>query len=190
MSRDPRIRLATVADVTALAALIDVSVRVLQARDYSLAQIELALRTVYGVDTQLIADGTYFVAEATPTGSAIPVLAGCGGWSKRKTLYGGDAWMHREDDLLDPVRDAAKIRAFFVHPDWARRGIGTMILNACEEAAKAAGFKRCEMGATLTGVPFYRRMGYTELEHLDVPLGDDESLPIVHMAKSLGVAGR
>jgi GNAT superfamily N-acetyltransferase len=190
MSQDPRIRLAAMADIPALTALIDVSVRGLQSRDYSRTQIELALRTVYGVDTQLIADGTYFVAEEKPSDCSAPVFAGCGGWSKRKTLFGGDAWSGREDDLLDPVRDAAKIRAFFVHPDWARRGIGTMILNACEEAAKAAGFKRCEMGATLTGVPFYRKMGYTELEHLEVPLGDDESLPIVHMAKSLGVAGR
>jgi GNAT superfamily N-acetyltransferase len=188
MGQDPRIRLAAMADIPALTALIEVSVRGLQSRDYSRTQIELALRTVYGVDTQLIADGTYFVVETN--GGQAPPLAGCGGWSKRKTLFGGDAWTRREDDLLDPTVDAAKIRAFFVHPAWARRGIGTMILNACEEAAKAAGFKRCEMGATLTGVPFYRRMGYTELEHLDVPLGDDESLPIVHMAKSLGVAGR
>jgi GNAT superfamily N-acetyltransferase len=171
------------ADVPALAKLIDLSVRSLQSRDYSPAQIELALKTVYGVDTQLIADGTYFAAEAVPPSGSKPVIAGCGGWSKRKTLYGGDAWTRREDDLLDPLRDAAKIRAFFVHPDWARRGIGTMILDACEAAAKAAGFARCEMGATLTGVPFYRAKGYAELEPLSVPLPDGESLPIVRMAK-------
>jgi GNAT superfamily N-acetyltransferase len=173
------------ADVPALAKLIDLSVRVLQAQDYSPAQIELALKTVYGVDTQLIADGTYFAVEILPVGNPKPIIAGCGGWSKRKTLYGGDAWSQREDDLLDPLRDAAKIRAFFVHPDWARRGVGTLILDACEAAAKAAGFMHCEMGATLTGVPFYRSKGYAELEHLAVPLGGSESLPIIRMAKNL-----
>jgi len=88
------------------------------------------------------------------------VIVGCGGWSKRKTLFGGDRWTGREDSLLDPRREAAKIRAFFVHPDWVRRGIGSMILDACEGAATAAGLTRFEMGATLTGVPFYRAMGY------------------------------
>jgi GNAT superfamily N-acetyltransferase len=180
-----QIRCATAADIPALTALIDLSVRGLQAQDYSQAQIDLALKMVYGVDTQLIADGTYFVAEATPASGPAPLLAGCGGWSKRKTLYGGDAWTHREDDLLDPVSDAAKIRAFFVHPGWTRRGIGTMILDACEAAAKAAGFTRCEMGATLTGVPFYRSKGYAELEHLEVPLRGGEVLAIVRMAKGL-----
>jgi GNAT superfamily N-acetyltransferase len=182
---DIRIRHATVADIPALTTLIDLSVRGLQAQDYSPAQIELALKSVYGVDTQLIADGTYFIAEAITTGHSAPVLAGCGGWSKRKTLYGGDAWTRREDDLLDPASDAAKIRAFFVHPDWARRGIGTMILEACEAAAKAAGFTRCEMGATLTGVPFYRSKGYAELERLDAPLPGGESLAVIRMAKRL-----
>ncbi len=184
MHPDLQLRLATLADVPALTKLIELSVRVLQARDYSPTQIALALKLVYGVDTQLIADGTYFAVEAKSTGGSAQVLAGCGGWSKRKTLYGGDAWSQREDDLLDPVRDAAKIRAFFVHPDWARRGIGTMILDACEAAAREAGFRRCEMGATLTGVPFYRNRGYAELERLEVPLAAGESLPIVRMAKS------
>jgi GNAT superfamily N-acetyltransferase len=185
MPIDFQIRRAVMADVPALTEVIDLSVRGLQAGDYSPAQIELALKAVYGVDTQLIADGTYFVVETLLVGNPKLVIAGCGGWSKRKTLYGGDAWIRREDDLLDPHRDAAKIRAFFVHPNWARRGIGTMILDACEVAAKAAGFKRCEMGATLTGVPFYRSKGYAELEHLAVPLGSSESLPIVRMAKNL-----
>ena len=183
MREDFLIRLATAADVPALAALIELSVRGLQSRDYSPQQIELALKTVYGVDTQLIADGTYFVAETASGGNR--ALAGCGGWSKRKTLFGGDVWAAREDDLLDPSRDAAKIRAFFVHPDWARRGIGSAILDACENAARAAGFTRCEMGATLTGVPFYRQKGYQELESLEVPLPGGASLPIVRMAKNL-----
>jgi GNAT superfamily N-acetyltransferase len=159
--------------------LIDASVRRLQAGDYTPSQLESALETVYGVDSQLIADGTYYAAQLDAT------LVGCGGWSKRKTLYGGDRWTGRQDDLLDPPRDAAKIRAFFVDPSWSRRGIGTLILEACESAAKAAGFTRLEMGATLTGVPFYRVKGYIELEHLAVPLANGESLAIVRMAKEV-----
>jgi GNAT superfamily N-acetyltransferase len=172
------IRLATTADVPVLTGLIDASVRGLQAGDYTPAQIDGALRAVYGVDTQLIADGTYFVVE-----DGDGTIAGCGGWSKRKTLYGGDAFLAREDSLLDPRCDAARIRAFFVHPEWARRGIGAMILEACESAAVAAGFKRLEMGATLTGVPFYRAKGYRAVEDLAVALPDGDALPIVRMEK-------
>jgi GNAT superfamily N-acetyltransferase len=181
-----RIRLAEAGDVPLLRQLIDASVQGLQAGDYSATQLERALRTVYGVDTQLILDGTYFAAEETPSGvesEGTVLLVGCGGWSKRKTLYGGDQFAGREDSLLDPATDAAKIRAFFVHPTWARRGIGGMILEACEAAARAAGFRRLEMGATLTGVPFYRAKGYVELERADVALGDGLTLPIVRMGK-------
>lgn len=183
MPPDLQLRLAMLPDVPALTKLIELSVRGLQAHDYSATQIELALKHVYGVDTQLIADGTYFAAEAIR--AETPLLVGCGGWSKRKTLFGGDAWSAREDSLLDPRRDAAKIRAFFVHPDWARHRIGTMILDACEAAARVAGFVRCEMGATLTGVPFYRKKGYEEREAVEVPLPGGASLPIVRMAKRL-----
>jgi GNAT superfamily N-acetyltransferase len=138
------------------------------------------------VQRKLIADGTYFAVEADGAAeSAGPVLIGCGGWSKRKTLYGGDQWGARQDSLLDPARDAARIRAFFIHPSWARRGIGTLILEACEAAAKSAGFTRLEMGATLTGVPFYAAHGYSRLEDQSVPLENGESLPIVRMAKDL-----
>src|ERR1700689_1652204 len=179
-----RIRLALGGDVPALRLLIEASVRGLQARDYSAAQLENALRTVYGVDTQLISDGTYFAAEITESPEP-PLLVACGGWSKRKTLYGGDQFAAREDSLLDPASDAAKIRAFFVHPAWARRGIGGVILKACEAAAFAAGFRRLEVGASLTGVPFYRAKGYVELEEEDVPLGDGLTLPIVRMAKDV-----
>jgi GNAT superfamily N-acetyltransferase len=174
------IRLATTSDIPVLTGLIDASVRGLQAGDYTPAQIDGALRAVYGVDTQLIADGTYFVVE-----DAGGTIAGCGGWSKRKTLYGGDRYQAREDSLLDPRHDAARIRAFFVHPQWARRGIGAMILDACESAAIAAGFTRLEMGATLTGVPFYRAKGYRSVEELSVPLPDGQALPIVRMEKSV-----
>ncbi len=182
------LRVATADDIPALRELIDASVRGLQAGDYTSSQLEAALRTVYGVDTQLIADGTYFIVEATTgqTSGETGVLVGCGGWSKRKTLYGGDQWTGREPELLDPATDAAKIRAFFVHPNWARRGIGTIILNACEQAAIAAGFTRLEMGATLTGVPMYRARGYVEIEPLSVPLDNGESLAIVKMGKQVG----
>jgi GNAT superfamily N-acetyltransferase len=187
-----RIRQAVPADIPVLRILIDASVRGLQAQDYTSAQIESALATVYGVDTQLIADGTYFVAVAGESvGAAVQesttdaTIVGCGGWSKRKTLYGGDQWTGREAALLDPERDAAKIRAFFVHPAWARRGIGSMILEACEGAALAAGFTRFEMGATLAGVPLYQARGYEVRENLEVPLGEGQSLPIVRMEKTV-----
>jgi GNAT superfamily N-acetyltransferase len=177
-----RIRKAMPADVPRLREIIDASVRGLQAGDYSPAQIEGALQSVYGVDGQLIADGTYFVAEALER-AAGPAIVACGGWSKRRTLYGGDQYSGREDSLLDPACDAAKIRAFFVHPGWARRGIGGMILEACESAARKAGFTRLEMGATLSGVAFYRAKGYAAVEDQDVPLCKGESLPIVRMTK-------
>ncbi len=177
------LRKAVDADTPVLKDLIDASVRGLQAEDYSPSQIESALATVYGVDSQLIADGTYFVVEAGEG-----EIVACGGWSKRKTLYGGDRWTAREDTLLDPQKDAAKIRAFFVHPAWVRRGIGTMLLDACEQAALAAGFHRFEMGATLSGVPLYKARGYEALENLGVPLANGESLPIVRMEKQVSGA--
>jgi GNAT superfamily N-acetyltransferase len=111
------------------------------------------------------------------------VIVGCGGWSKRKTLYGGDRWTGREDDLLDPLRDAAKIRAFFIHPAWARQGIGGMILEACEAAARAAGFTRYEMGATLTGAKLFGVKGYVAVKPISIPLGNGEVLPVIHMEK-------
>ena len=177
------LRQAVPSDIPALQHLIRASVLGLQAADYSPEQLEQALERVFGVDTQLITDGTYFVAEAQVDDGR--VIAGCGGWSKRKTLYGSDHCDGREDALLDPDHDAAKIRAFFVHPAWARRGIGSKILEACEGAAARAGFRRFEMGATLTGVPLYLARGYVEGEHREVPLRPGFSLPIVHMEKRL-----
>lgn len=194
MSLDLQVRAAVPADVPALRELIEASVRRLQAHDYSAEQMEAALRTVFGVDSQLIDDGTYFAAEVIPSrgepgslGSPAAgegrILVGCGGWSRRKTLYGGDRWRDRQDDLLDPRVDAAKIRAFFIHPDWARQGIGTRVLDACEAAAAGAGFTRFEMGATLTGAKLFGRRGYVPLQQIDLPLEDGIILPIIHMSK-------
>ncbi len=174
------LRQATLADVPVLQALIEASVRCLHAQDYTPAQIDLALKHVYGVDTQLIADGTYFLVE---TGGKI---VGCGGWSRRKTLYGGDVCAGREDSLLDPQTDAAKIRAFFVHPDWTRKGIASRILAVCEDAATRQGFSRFEMGSTLTGVALYSLKGYTAIESMHVPLPGGDGLPIVRMEKRIG----
>ena len=187
-----QLRLAVPEDVPVLRELIDASARGLQTQDYTPAQIEGALKTVFGVDSQLIADGTYIVAEAGPTAiertgaqHAQPqlMIVGCGGWSKRKTLYGSDHWTGREDALLDPLRDAAKIRAFFVHPGWARRGVGGMILQACEDAARAAGFTRYEMGATLTGAKLFGVKGYVAVKPISIPLVNGEWLPVIHMEK-------
>ena len=187
-----RLRLAAPEDVPVLRKLIEVSVRGLQTEDYTPAQMEGALETVFGVDSQLIADGTYIVAEApsaaNPSGepadaNANWTIVGCGGWSKRKTLYGSDHWAGREDALLDPQRDAAKIRAFFIHPDWARQGVGSKILQACEDAARAAGFCRYEMGATLTGAKLFGAKGYLPVKSISIPLVNGETLPVIHMEK-------
>jgi GNAT superfamily N-acetyltransferase len=176
------LRLATEADVPALHALIEASVRGLQKNDYAPEQIDGALGTLLGLDTQLVADRTYFVAEARA--ACARIIVGCGGWSRRKTLFGSDHALIRENEFLNSATEAAKIRAFFIHPDWARRGIGSKILETCESAARAAGFSRFEMGATLTGVPLYLARGYHILERIEAPLPNGAVLPIVRMAKS------
>lgn len=187
-----QLRLAVPEDVPVLRQLIEASARGLQTEDYTPAQIEGALQTVFGVDSQLIADGTYVVAEAPcpdaesnlgMTAAPTTMIVGCGGWSKRKTLFGSDHWTGREDALLDPQRDAAKIRAFFIHPAWARRGVGSLILKACEHAARAAGFTRYEMGATLTGAKLFAAKGYLAVKPISIPLANGESLPVIHMEK-------
>jgi GNAT superfamily N-acetyltransferase len=177
------LRLATEQDIPALHALIEASVRGLQAGDYTPAQIEGALGTVLGLDTQLITDRTYFIAESLDQNSKQRSTAGCGGWSKRKTLFGADRGPGRAPELLDPATDAAKVRAIFVHPHCARRGLGSLILAAVENAARQAGFRRFEMGSTLTGVPLYSLKGYVEVERIAVPLGNGEALPVVRMVK-------
>lgn len=184
------LRQATAMDIPALRSLIALSVRELQKDDYSSAQIDGALGHTLGLDTQLIEDGTYFVAEPVEQGGLEPVeqgglIVGCGGWSNRKTLFGSDHGPNRAPALLDPATDAAKIRAIFVHPQWARKGLGTLILKHCEEAAQRAGFGSLEMGSTLTGVPLYTLRGYVAREHVAVPLPNGETLPIVLMVKVL-----
>lgn len=182
------IRAAREEDIPALHALIEASVRGLQAGDYTPAQIAGALGTVLGLDTQLIRDRTYFLVEA-PEDESSPAgpktLAGCGGWSKRKTLFGSDNASVREPELLDPATDAAKVRAIFVHPDFARRGLGSLILSHVEAEAAAAGFRHYEMGSTLTGVPLYTLKGYVAIERIAVPLHNGEALPIIKMVKMI-----
>ena len=173
------IRLATPADVPALRELIPASARALSRGFYTDAETESAIRHVFGPDSRLIADGTYFVAEEDG------LVAGCGGWSRRRTLYGGDQTKSGEEALLDPASEPAKIRAFFVHPDFARRGVGSRILEACLAAARAAGFRRVELAATLPGVPFYAARGFVERERLSAPMADGRGLPIVRMERAL-----
>jgi GNAT superfamily N-acetyltransferase len=173
------VRLATRQHIPSLVRLIPDSVRALSAGLYTERQIESALVHVFGVDSQLIADGTYYVAAADSR------IVGCGGWSKRQTLYGGDQMKAEADPLLDPSQDAGRIRAFFVHPTWTRRGIGRRIIEACEAAARQAGFQRMELGATVPGEPLYAAMGYAVTERFAIAMPDGESLPAAHMAKTL-----
>ena len=173
------LRPARAEDIPALTALIAASVRELQKLDYSPRQREGALGSVFGVDRRLIEDGTYFVVEERS------VIAGCGGWSRRRTLFGSDSWQSREDAFLDPAQDAAKVRAFFVHPNFARRGVASLLLDTCEQAAAQQGFTRLEMGATLTGVPFYKSRGYVEVGQMHAQLPNGERLPLVKMAKAV-----
>ena len=173
------IRLATGADVPALRELIPLSARELSRGFYTEEETESAVLHVFGPDSRLIADGTYFVAEVEGR------LAGCGGWSRRRTLYGGDQTKSGEEPLLDPAAEAAKIRAFFVHPGFARRGVGSALLEACVAAARAAGFRRLELAATLPGVPLYAARGFVERERLEVPMPDGRALPIIRMERDI-----
>ena len=176
------IRPATHADIPAIRTLVEQSVRGLQQNDYSPTQIDASIGSVFGTDRQLLEDETYFVA--TPLNEPSRLVA-CGGWSYRRTLCGSDQLSNRDNGQLNPATDFAKIRAIFVHPEWARRGLGTMILAHCEEAARAAGFTRFEMGSTLTGVPLYSLKGYTERERTHVLLPNGETLEVVVMDKTL-----
>ncbi|HXJ94930.1 MAG TPA: GNAT family N-acetyltransferase [Terriglobia bacterium] len=173
------IRKATLGDIPALRILIPESVRTLLGRYHTPEQIEGALGTVFGVDTRLIQDGTYFVAEAGPD------IVGCGGWSRRRTPFGSDNAPNKDDALLDPSVEPARIRAFFVHPTWERRGIGSRIMKACESAARADGFTRLELTATLAGELLYRRHAFTAVEHLELPLSNGATISVIRMSKDL-----
>jgi GNAT superfamily N-acetyltransferase len=174
------IRTATADDIPDLRELIECSVRELQAGWYTPEQIEAAVHSVFGVDEQLIDDGTYYVAEIGGH------KAGCGGWSKRGTLYGASHYDHsRNDVVLDPTRDPARIRAFFTHPKYARKGVGRALLARCEEEARKAGFHSMEMASTLPGVPLYAAHGYEAFEAFDVPLPDGHSIQVQRMAKRI-----
>ncbi|MFZ5610218.1 MAG: GNAT family N-acetyltransferase [Pseudomonadota bacterium] len=171
-------RLATHRDIPALSALMDAAIRQLLPA-YLPPEAVAASFAVMGLDSQLIEDRTYFVIEHERS------IVGCGGWSRRATLYGGDGAQGRDAALLDPERDAARIRAMYTHPDWTRRGIGRLILRLCEAAAGKAGFKRCALAATLAGAPLYRACGYVEVARLHSPTPSGVAVPLIHMEKSL-----
>ncbi|HEX8649834.1 MAG TPA: GNAT family N-acetyltransferase [Pyrinomonadaceae bacterium] len=173
------IRRAVLDDRQAIERLIVESARALSLEDYSEQQIEAAISTVFGVDTDLILDGTYFVAESSG------VLIGCGGWSKRRTLFGGDRFARRDSSELDPKVEAAKIRAFFVHPQYARKGVGRAILAACESAARAYGFRSLELMATLPGLKLYRACGYEGDGRVEYEIGEGVRIEFVPMRKDL-----
>jgi GNAT superfamily N-acetyltransferase len=171
-------RLATLDDVPRLTAVMDAAISELQRAYLDDAQIE-ASRAVMGIDTQLIADGTYFVVE-TLDGD----VAGCGGWSRRATMYGNDHSPGRDTKLLDPAVDAARVRAMYTNPAYARRGVGRLVLELCEAAAAAEGFERLELVGTLSGEPLYTAYGFSPLEWLDASL-TDVPVPCVRMAKPI-----
>ncbi|MEZ4380520.1 MAG: GNAT family N-acetyltransferase [Nannocystaceae bacterium] len=175
----PTIRLATFADIPSLDALIARSARGLSVGDFTPEQVEAALGDAFGVDTQLIRDGTYFAVERDGA------LAACGGWSSRRTLFGADGGREREPTRLDPATDAAKIRAFFVDPAFARQGLGRALLRRCEAAARDAGFSRAELMATLPGLRLYASCGYIPGARVDYTLRSGVTIPFVPMAKPL-----
>lgn len=171
-------RLARAEDVTALEAVMEAAIAQLQRPFLTAAQIASS-RAIMGLDRQLIADGTYFVVQAEGR------IAGCGGWSRRATLYGGDHSPGRDAALLDPARDAARVRAMYTHPDFARRGVGRLVLTLCERAAAAEGFRRVELMATLSGRELYSRCGYEAIEAVADSRGG-AAVPLVRMGKAIG----
>jgi GNAT superfamily N-acetyltransferase len=173
------IRKARLDERAAIGELIAESARGLGRGDYTGRQIEAALAGVFGVDTSLIQDGTYFVAESAG------VLVGCGGWSKRRTLFGGDRYAVRDASELDPRTEPARIRAFFVHPRHARKGIGRAILEACESEARAYGFRSLELMATLPGVRLYEACGYETAGRVEYEMEEGERIELVPMRKDL-----
>lgn len=176
-------RLATHDDVPAILELMRAAIAVNMREFLSPAEIEAAQETM-GVDMMLIEDGTYFVIEATAADGST-VMAGCGGWGKRRTLYGGDHTVGRDDRCSDPATEPARIRAMYTHPDWVRRGIGTLLLRLGEDAARAAGFATIELGSTVPGEPLYRARGYRELERIEHRGANGAANIVIRMTKSL-----
>lgn len=175
----PTLRKAAHADIPALDALIARSARGLSTGEYSPAQIEGALRGAFGVDTQLLTDETYFVVEEAGQ------ILGCGGWSFRSTLFGSDARAGRDSSILDPKTQAAKVRAFFVDPSHARRGIGSLLLDHCEDQARLHGYREVELMATLPGVKLYAARGYAGAAMVHFDVGSGQSIEFIPMRKSL-----
>lgn len=173
------LRKATVEDIPALESLIARSARELSKAEYTPGQIEGALQGAFGVDSQLIRDRTYFVAEQNGE------IVGCGGWSYRSTLFGGDAHGGRDTSLLDPRRQAARIRAFFVDPKKSRRGIGSMLLERCEQEAREHGFAHVELMATLPGAKLYAARGFVGTERVTYEVAADETIDFLPMRKAL-----
>jgi GNAT superfamily N-acetyltransferase len=177
-------RIAVADDLEALRTIMALAIAELQRGFLSDDQI-VASNAVMGLDTQLVADGTYFVIEDEQVDGQ-RAIAGCGGWSYRATLYGGDHSTDlRDPATLDPAVDAARIRAMYTHPAFARRGVGRLIMTLCEDAARAAGFRRAEMMATLSGEPLYRACGYTPIERIEAPGPNGAGVPLIRMGKSL-----
>lgn len=177
-----RIRVALSEEIPALNVLIQDSARELSQTYYTPAEVDGLITHVFGVDSELVEDGTYFVVEH----SEHPGIAmACGGWSKRRTLFGGDHCPDRETGYLDPLREPAKIRAFFVHPHFARRGIAKLLIEHCEAQARAHGFLRTELMSTLPGIPFYATQGYQAGEPLAYALPNGINIPLQWMAKNL-----
>jgi GNAT superfamily N-acetyltransferase len=171
-------RLATLDDVPVLKPLMDAAIAELLKPVLTPEQVQASF-SVMGLDTQLIKDGTYFVIEADGR------IAGCGGWSRRATLFGGDHSAGREARLLDPKTEAARVRAMYTHPDFTRRGIGRMVLDLCEAAAAREGFRDVELAATMAGLPLYRACGYLDIEAFDADTPSGVTVPLVRMGKSL-----
>jgi GNAT superfamily N-acetyltransferase len=166
-------------DVETIERVIERSVRQLGAAWYSPDQIASALRFMFGVDTQLIDDGTYYVAQCAER------IVAAGGWSGRRTLFGGDQWKHGTDAPLDPATEPARIRAFFVDPSWARHGLGRLLFDRCVLDARAAGFQRLELMATLPGEPLYRALGFAVDERVEITLPDAVQVPLIRMSRAI-----
>ena len=175
-------RIAQQIDTEVIRQLMQASIAENMKAFLSVSEIEAAKETM-GVDKTLIADGTYFLIEAIHNGKAL--LVGCGGWGKRKTLYGGDHTVGRDDSLSDPDTEAARIRAMYTHPDWTRRGIGTLLLELGEDAASKAGFKTIELGSTVPGEPLYLARGYVEVERRVETAANGSENTVIKMVKPL-----